>query len=219
MRRSRQGSLLRTYFFSPGHAQLASLTDFLFHTTPLGSLVAGWGTRANSDTLHVNDDQRSLMCMQQLHLQCNPFFRPLVYRSVLVLHHFFKVLFCFVSCLPFFVLCFPFSVRLFESFFQFSLSLFVSISVPFSVSTSFSRFFLVVLIQVTRIGILFRSRRTWMSKGAPSTEWRHAKLPDVVRRLPKVARLPETFRRNLELQLKVEADSQVELTKVICQVH
>ena len=94
MRRSRQGSLLRAYFFSPGNAQLASLTDF-------GSLVAGWRTRANSDTLHVNDDQRSLMCMQQLRLQCNPFFRPLVYLSVLVLNHFFKALFCFVSCFSF----------------------------------------------------------------------------------------------------------------------
>lgn len=96
------------FFFSSGHAQLALLTDFLFHTTPLGSLVAGWRTRANSDTLHVNDDQRSLMCMQQLHLQCNPFFRPLVYLSVLVLHHFFKALYCFVSCFPFF--CSLFSV-------------------------------------------------------------------------------------------------------------
>ena len=109
MRRSRQGSLLRAYFFSPGHAQLASLTDFLFHTTPLGSLVAGWGTRANSDTLHVNDDQRSLMCMQQLHLQCNPFFRPLVYLSVLVLHHFLKLfsVLCLVSpfCSLFSVFC------------------------------------------------------------------------------------------------------------------
>lgn len=107
MCRSRQGSLLRAYFFSPGHAQLASLTDFLFHTTSLGSLVAGWRTRANSDTLHVTDDQRSLMCMQQLHLQCNPFFGPPVYLSVLVLHHFFKALFCFVSCFPF---CSLFSV-------------------------------------------------------------------------------------------------------------
>ena len=83
----------------------------------------------------------------------------------------------------------------------------------------FPVFFFLDLIQVTSIGILFRSRRSWMSKGAPSTEWRHAKLPDVVRRLPKVARWPKTFRRNLELQLKVEADSQVELTKVIFQVH
>lgn len=141
MRRSRQGSLLRAYFFTPGHAQLASRTDFLFHTTPLGSLVAGWGTRANSDTLHVNDDQRSLMCMQQLHLQCNPFFRPLVYRSVLVLHHFLKLFSVFCVLFPFFVLCFPFSIWFFEPFFQFSLSLFVSISVPFSVSTSFSRCF------------------------------------------------------------------------------
>ena len=184
MCRSRQGSLLRAYFFSPGHAQLASLTDFLFHTTSLGSLVAGWRTRANSDTLHVTDDQRSLMCMQQLHLQCNPFFGPPVYLSVLVLHHFFKALFCFVSCFPF---CSLFSVFFFFFlFFHFCLSLFVSISVPFSVSTSFSRFFFVDLIQVTSTGILFRSRRSWMSKGAPSTERRHAKLPDVVRRLPKV---------------------------------
>ena len=133
MRRSRQGSLLRAYFFSPGNAKLASLTDF-------GSLVAGWRTRANSDTLHVNDDQRSLMCMQQLHLQCNPFFRPLVYLSVLVLHHFLKLfsVLCLVSlfCSLFSVFCW-----FFEPFFQFSLSLFVSISVPFSVPTSFSRFF------------------------------------------------------------------------------
>ena len=218
MRRSRQGSLLRAYFFTPGHAQLASRTDFLFHTTPLGSLVAGWGTRANSDTLHVNDDQRSLMCMRQLHLQCNPFFRPQVYRSVLVLHHFFKALFCFVSCFPFLFSVFRFLLIFRTLFPVFSFSFCFDFGSHFRFRFLFPVFF-VVLIQVTSIGILFRSRRTWMSKGAPSTEWRHAKLPDVVRRLPKVARWPKTFRRNLELQLKVEADSQVELTRVICQVH
>ena len=194
MRRSRQGSLLRAYFFSPCHAQLASL----FQTTPLGSLVAGWRTRANSDTLHVNDDQRSLMCMQQLHLQCNPFFGPLVYQSVLVLH-FFKALFCFVSCIPFRSLFSVFCLIFRTLFPVFSFSFCFDFDSLFRFHFLFP-FFVVDLIQVTSIRILFRSRRSWMSKGAPNTEWRHAKLPDVVRRLPKVARWPKTFRRNLELQ-------------------
>ena len=200
MRRLRQGSLLRAYFFSLGHAQLASLTDFLFHTTPLGSLVAGWGTRANSDTLHVNDDQRSLMCMQQLHLQCNPFFRPLVYLSVLVLHHFLKLfsVLCLVSpfCSLFSVFC-----LIFRTLFPvFSFSFCFDFGSLFRFHFLFPVFF-VVLIQVTSIGILFRSRRTWMSKGAPSTEWRHAKLPDIVRRLQGCRRRSEeTLNFNLKLK-------------------
>ena len=156
--------------------------------------------------------------MQQLHLQCNPFFGPPVYLSVLVLHHFFKALFCFVSCFPF---CSLFSVfcLIFRILFPlFSFSFCFDIGSLFRFHFLFPVFF-VDLIQVASTGILFRSRRSWMSKGAPSTERRHAKLPDVVRRLPKVARWPKTFRRNLELQLSVEADSQVELTRVICQVH
>lgn len=211
MRRSRQGSLLRAYFLSPGNAQLASLTDF-------GSLVAGWRTRANSDTLHVNDDQRSLMYMQQLHLQCNPYFSPSGLSVGSCSPSFFKALFCFVSFFPFLFSVFRFLLIFRTLFPVFSFSFCFDFGSLFRFHFLFPVFF-VVLIQVTSIGILFRSRRTWMSKGVPSTEWRHAKLPDVVRRLPKVARLPETFRRNLELQLKVEADSQVELTRVICQVH
>ena len=200
MRRSRQGSLLRAYFFSPGHAQLASRTDFLFHTTPLGSLVAGWRTRANSDTLHANDDQRSLMCMQQLHLQCNPFFRPLVYLSVLVLHHFLKLfsVLCLVSpfCSLFSVFC-----LIFRTLFPvFSFSFCFDFGSLFRFHFLFPVFF-VVLIQVTSIGILFRYRRTWMSKGAPSTEWRHAKLPDIVRRLQGCRRRSEeTLNFNLKLK-------------------
>lgn len=212
MRRSRQGSLLRAYFFSPGNAQLASLTDF-------GSLVAGWRTRANSDTLHVNDDQRSLMCMQQLHLQCNPYFSPSGLSVGSCSPSFFKALFCFVSCFPFLFSVFRFLFDFSNPFSSFLFLFLFRFRFPFPFPLPFPGFFFVDLIQVTSIGILFRSRRSWMSKGVPSTEWRHAKLPDVVRRLPKVARLPETFRRNLELQLKVEADSQVELTRVICQVH
>ena len=200
MRRSRQGSLLRAYFFSPGHAQLASRTDFLFHTTPLGSLVAGWRTRANSDTLHANDDQRSLMCMQQLHLQCNPIFRPLVYLSVLVLHHFLKLfsVLCLVSpfCSLFSVFC-----LIFRTLFPvFSFSFCFDFGSLFRFHFLFPVFF-VVLIQVTSIGILFRSRRTWMSKGVPSTEWRHAKLPDIVRRLQGCRRRSEeTLNFNLKLR-------------------
>ena len=141
MRRSRQGSLLRAYFFSPGHAQLASLTDFLFHTTPLGSLVAGWHTRANSDTLHVNDDQRSLMCMQQLHLKCNPFFRPLVYLSVLVLYHFLSSSFLFCVLFSFFVLCFPFSVDFSNPFSSFLFLFLFRFRFPFPFPLPFPGFF------------------------------------------------------------------------------